>query len=612
MNGAEAINRETMIPALLRAAPSARPVLDRYGLRGCGGEFGPVESLAFFSKAHDVPLPTLLSELRAAVAGPELPIADTAPKAGWADTIYRPFFIAGIAVVLTLGAAWGAALLIRIAFAGTFSAAGLHEVNAHGHAQIFGWVGLFVMGFAYQAFPRFRHTSLSRPRMAWLSLWLMLAGILGRSIGEPLADHLAWAGSFAIGAAALEVLTIGLFIWITVETLWSSAKPLAAYELYILSSMAWFVIQAIFETAYLTATLHAANREELIRLVRTWQGALRDTQIHGFALLMILGVSQRIFPYFYGLPAPNRRTSLLALPILNLAVAGEAAGLILMASNHAWAALWYASVLTLTTTVTVLVVSWKIHRHSDESDRSLKFLRTAYVWLFVSLALLVLIPVYQFGVLPRFAPQSDAAQIGFSHAYYGAIRHAITVGFLSLMIVGVAAKIVPTLNGVDVRTLSSLWWPFCLINAGCTLRVAGQVATDFWAGAFPLTGISGVLEVLGHALWGIHLCRIMLGRPRLRALEPAPTCSSREPGDPIIGADRVGEVLARTPQLLDTFLDFGFKPLTNPLRRRTLAAHVTIDQACRMMDVDADHLLAALNEARTTASPQRIAIPLAR
>ena len=38
-----------MIPDLLKAAPQVRPVLDRYGLRGCGGPLGPMESLAFFA-----------------------------------------------------------------------------------------------------------------------------------------------------------------------------------------------------------------------------------------------------------------------------------------------------------------------------------------------------------------------------------------------------------------------------------------------------------------------------------------------------------------------------------------------------------------------------------
>ena len=37
-------------------------VLDRYGLRGCGGTLGPHESLAFFAPAHDVPPDQLLWE----------------------------------------------------------------------------------------------------------------------------------------------------------------------------------------------------------------------------------------------------------------------------------------------------------------------------------------------------------------------------------------------------------------------------------------------------------------------------------------------------------------------------------------------------------------------
>src|SRR6516165_8303917 len=139
------VDEKVMIPDLLQAAPQARPVLDRYGLRGCGGPLGPVESLGFFAKAHDVPIERLLQELRGALEQPDVVSPDPAGDS-LADTIYRPFFKAGIAIVLTLGAVWGAYLLLRIGFLGTFTAAGLHEVNAHGHAQIFGWVGLFVMG----------------------------------------------------------------------------------------------------------------------------------------------------------------------------------------------------------------------------------------------------------------------------------------------------------------------------------------------------------------------------------------------------------------------------------------------------------------------------------
>jgi hypothetical protein len=160
IEGQERITADSLIPDVLRAWPHARGVLDRYGLRGCGGTLGPVETLSFFARAHDVPLASLLADLRSAATSPSPSVSPGTS----ADAIYRPFFKAGIVIALTLGAVWGAYLLLKIAYTGTFHAAGLHEVNAHGHAQIFGWVGLFVMGFAYQAFPRFKHTNLSHPQ----------------------------------------------------------------------------------------------------------------------------------------------------------------------------------------------------------------------------------------------------------------------------------------------------------------------------------------------------------------------------------------------------------------------------------------------------------------
>src|SRR5262249_34355355 len=169
-------------------------------------------------------------------------------------------------------------------------------------------------------------------------------------------------------------------------------------------------------------------------------------------------------------------------------------------------------------------------------DRSLKFLRAAYVWLLVSLGMLVLLPAHQFFLLPRLAPSSEATALGFSHAYYGAVRHAITVGFISLMIVGVAAPVVPTLNGVDVRRLTSLWGPFLLLNAGCALRVVAQTLTDFTPHAFPVAGFSGLLEVTGLAAWGVHLWAVMAGRARYRL----PATVSYVPGSPIEAGHTVG------------------------------------------------------------------------
>ncbi len=386
-------------------------------------------------------------------------------------------------------------------------------MNAHGHAQIFGWVGLFVMGFAYQAFPRFKQTTLACPHAALVSLGLMLAGIFGRCVSEPVASTVSWAGPAAVVASTLEVAGIVLFVGIIATTWRGSGKPLVLFDYFILSSLAWFIVQAVYESVYLAATLHAAGRDELISLVATWQGALRDVQIHGFAMLMILGVSQRILHHHYGVPIPNRRLSIVALVCLNAAILGEVLGLVMhRVGGPVWIGLWYGSVLVLAATATILVWNLRIFTVLTELDRTLKFIRAAYAWLLISLAMLVLLPVHQHVLVPWLAPDSEAAQLHFSHAYFGAIRHAITVGFISLMIVGVAARVVPTLNGVDLRGLSKLWGPFLLLNIGCALRVCGQLLTDFAPAAFPITGISGMFEVLGLTLWAIHLWPIMSGR----------------------------------------------------------------------------------------------------
>ncbi len=493
-------------------------------------------------------------------------------------------------------------MLLRIALTGSFRSAGLHEVNAHGHAQIFGWVGLFVMGYAYQAFPRFKHTTLWQPGLAVASFWIMLLGLVTRSLAEPLVEFVPGLAAVVTAAGVAEVLAVAGFGIVVVMTLRHSSKPLAFYDGYILAALGWFLVQAVYDVVYTAATL-SAGPEELLPLIATWQGPLREIQIHGFAMMMILGVSQRIFHQFYGLPEPSVRLSRWVLVLLNVALVSELAGFVLMrTAGRGWTALWYGAVLLLAGSVVALVRNWRIFSPPQWPDRSLKFLRAAYVWLFISLSMLVLLPAYQFGLLRALAPESEATQIGFSHAYYGAVRHAITVGFVSLMIVGVAGKVVPMLNGLDLHRLSRLWAPFVLLNTGCACRVLFQTLTDFTPVAYPLAGVSGVLEVTGLALWGIHLYRIMTGR--LKQPEPEPT----RLGARITEEWRVNEVLDRHPELLEVFVDHGFRPLANPILRKTLARRVTVGEACRQLNVNPVAFVETLNGRRHRS----LGLPLVR
>jgi hypothetical protein len=499
------IDPTTRIPDLVEAHPSTRRVFDRYGLRGCGGPKGPVESVGYFARAHGVDLPRLLEELRAAAeAGAGASSTSERAPVALADRIYRRFFLSAIAMNLTAGATWGTVLLFRIGEQASFTALSVHELNAHGHVQIFGWVGLFVMGFALQAFPRFRHGTLWRADLAQLAFILMVGGIVARFAGGFFWQQ-PWALALGMVGSAAEIVAVSLFAIVMAVTLRRAPGPSGPYQGYIAASTGWLLVATVFSAVHFANIMTAPSGEALVRAVALWQLPLREIQIVGFALLMILGVSQRFLAAMYGFPATPAGRSRRVLILLNLALVGAVVAHPWFLATRAAVALAgrAAADLLLVAAVVWLVLPWKLWSRPANSDRGLKFIRAAYAWLMVALLMGSFAPLY-----------GRLLGSGFSHAYFGAARHAITVGFISMMILGVSSKIVPTLAGLDLRRLGGLWPTFLLVNLGCFLRVTLQVATDHWPGAFAVLVVSAVLETAGIALWAVHLARVMLASRR--------------------------------------------------------------------------------------------------
>ncbi|GMU35499.1 MAG: DUF1858 domain-containing protein [Planctomycetia bacterium] len=587
---------DMMLPDVLRRHPGVRVVFDKYGLRGCGGPHGPAESVAYFARAHGVPEVQLIDELNDAAAHPSTAPQAPAPDllAELANTIYRRFFKAGMVVVLTAGAVWGAVLLLRIGWNQAFTSISIHDINAHGHAQIFGWVGLFVMGFAYQAFPRIKHTNLWRPDLANMSFYLMVFGVFARAIGEPLFARPMFR-ELAVAASFAEIAAIGIFVTVLLQTFRLSGKPYERHDAFVVASLGFFFIQAVYDLGLLYATTSAIDRTELLRIISTYQAPLRDLQIHGFAMLMILGVGIRMFPALFGMASPGRKLVTRSLVLLVTAIIAEAGIFIVMrrTGDYRWAVPLYAAMTILAGTSIVLTLRWGLLARPTERDRSTKFVRCAVAWLHTSMIMLVLAPLYLRVILPAAGALSvsgqESLQIGFSHAYYGAVRHAITVGFISLMIMGMAAKVVPTLNGVDIRRLRPLWLPFILVNTGCAMRVTFQIATDFAEWAYPIAGVSGLFEVAGIAVWGVSLWRIMNGwNPAAEPVE-RPTA--------ITADDKIGLVIEWFPATLPVLLAKGFAPLANPIMRRTMARAISVRTAAAHQQLNLEQLLAELNDA---------------
>jgi hypothetical protein len=493
------LNRTTSIAEILERYPAARQVFDRHGLHGCGGEQGPAETLEFFARVHEADVDTLLKEIQNEVAQP-MPKA-LSYEATLADYIYRRFFKAGIVVVVTVGALWGAVNLLEIALQRNFLL--LHlvpAIHAHAHAMIFGWCGLFVMGFAYQSFPRFKHTTLWRPRLANLTFYLMLTGIATRIGAELLAPD---ALGLALGAVAsvTELAAIGLFIAIILNTARKSVQPHNPYEKFIFGALAWFFVQAILSDVFFFAKATAANQSELIHRIALLDGPLRDIQLLGFVAMIIAGVSQRFVPVVYQLGRPQHDRQTLIFWLMNASLLLDVASYVLLLTtrNPVFALGLETSFLLMLTWAVLLVRQLRIFATPRERDRSWKFVRTSYLWLLIAMVMLPFFPAY--GILTHQY---------FAHSFMGAYRHAFTVGFVTLMIVGISSRVVPILAGIDSGRLSALWGPFILLNIGDAGRVTLQILTDFIPRiAYPLVGFTGFLELAALAWWGVGLWRIM-------------------------------------------------------------------------------------------------------
>lgn len=420
-------------------------------------------------------------------------------------SLHRRFFTAGIVTILTAGAGWGALLLWQLGASGSFTGISVHHINAHGHAQIFGWVALFIMGFAYEIFPRIWHARPVNPALARMVFVCMLIGLLLSIIGIA-APTLPASYGMALVGGLMQIAACSIFAaQIATAALQrrisgTNAKPLDSSTGFILTALGWLVLMSMFSAWHTLAMMSAESGEALLRQVRTWQPALRDVQVDGLAMFMILGVSIRLLPGMFGLAKVNERRAWIALALLIAAVVLECTFLIASQAteNFAVAAGLLVPWLLLPIGVGLIIWPWKFWRPVRFPDRSAKFVRIAYGWLFLSFAILLFLPMYQW-----------LLGTPFSHAYYGAARHAITVGFISQMIVGISSKMAPGLRGMNILALPELWIPFIFINVGCFMRVTLQVASDSTPIAFGLIGISGVLELTGLAVWAAHLLRVM-------------------------------------------------------------------------------------------------------
>lgn len=421
--------------------------------------------------------------------------------------IYRPFFTAGIVTVLTVGCLLGAIALFGISGSKSYTAsAWTPTILAHANSQLFGWVGFFVIGFALQQHAPSLAKAKAFHRLAWGSLGFMAIGIALRFFAEPMAASGAPLGvPLGVVACLAQLLAVVLFLFNTSYTRHrpTPREPLTWPSLFVFASLFWLFAISVAEP-FVFMGAHQADRMQSIQFVAEWFSPLREAQFLGFVAMMIFGVSLTKFSSCFGAKPADKTLGIVGFMCWMV-------GLLMRMVGWVWAfrhgmegtsqVPYFMGGVFFAAGAGYLLFATRLFGVLKEALRSHKFLRAAYGWLLVAGILFIVEPLHL-----------RAIGQPFSHAYTGAIRHALTVGFISQMIIGIGSHVIARMNDLEDVLLPRLWPTFILLNVGNALRVACEIGTDYTPRVFPLMGITGFIELCGLLLWGASMVRTMYSR----------------------------------------------------------------------------------------------------
>ena len=573
------VDLQMSVRDILRDHPATLPVFDRHGLMGCGGSQGPVEPLGWFAHVHHVDPKALLEELEEAiVSGVAAPRTVPSPTQLHEENLYRRFLKAALLFTFTGGTALGAWALITMAIRGQLGGLSRGIIQVHGHYQLFGWVALFVVGVAYHILPRLTGIPLPSYRAASASFVLLVTGTLLRTAQA--MDPSAARSMLLLGGAFLEMAGCGVFFWIVSRILAAQPGRLQPYQGYLTLGTAWLGVSALLN---FTHAFYLVSRAEF-EVPPYLNIPYLTVFLVGFVSFWILGVSLRTLPVFMGLKARPGVAAFLTVPLtLCVALLCVGEGLLLYGAGDLGRYLFGAGGLGLAAGLAVFTWSLGILGRAGEREPGLdrgyeKFLRLGYGWLLISGAMLAV-----FSVLALLG-------MDMNHAFVGAYRHALTVGFITTIMVGMASRIIPVFRGVKLHSPVLLELTFWLLAIGNLIRVLFQSLSALYGPIWlRVAGASGVLELAGLLLFGYNLWRTLDART-------AEEETSITWLPPLAAATKVGDLLAAYPYLLPVFVGHGFTALSNPILRKTVAKQVSVGQACRMHGVELDGFLKELTE----------------
>lgn len=406
------------------------------------------------------------------------------------------FYIAtGMLFMLLPGTFLGVLNLLSISDRHALSSMSPAWLQAHGHAQIFGWIGTFVIGIGYYSLSKMGHLPAFAVSRGWLSwiLWTMGVGLRWQT------NVSLWRWRVLLPlSAGLELAAFAIFFFTVSRHKKQPARAgderregIPGWMRVVVASTVGFLFMLLTNLA---AAIYLAAEGSSPAFPHWFDQRFLVLATWGFPVLAVWGFNARWFPVFLGLKQPSDRGLMSAAAICIAAVAVAMAG----GFRSASALLLIASI--------VATAALRVTARADRPPKTQGvhasfpgFIRLCYAWLLAAAALSV------------FAANADK-----NGGAWGAARHALTVGFLAGMIFSIGPRILPAFCGM--RQLFSprlMLAASLLLNLGCLLRVAAEIPAyeANLAIAWSVLPISAVAELTAVTVFAANLAITLLQPP---------------------------------------------------------------------------------------------------
>lgn len=366
-------------------------------------------------------------------------------------------------------------------------------IQAHGHAQVFGWIGTFILGIGFYSIPKLRRVQPFALSVVWATWGLWTAGVTLRWLTS--VYQWEWRVLLPVSAALEMVAFILFFRTASNHRPQDSGKNKLEDWVFVVIAGATGLLLALLINFGMT--LFLALKSASPEVPPDFDQRFLTLETWGFLVLFVWGFSAKWLPIFLGLRPVHGRVLLLAVGLNSLGVLASLANRMLVG-----AVLLLAGMIAATYGLRLFEAPERPAKIKGVHSSFPLFIRFGYVWGLIAAAL---------GVW--------AGLVEESHGIWGASRHALTVGFLATMVFAVGQRILPAFSGMRLLFSTKLMFlSLLLLTVGCLLRVGSEIlAYQGFAGwAWSWLPVSAVTEMTAVTIFAINLLFTFAHRPALK------------------------------------------------------------------------------------------------